>query len=687
MVGKGSIIFWLWSDLQIESHEQLKKEFYDILNNGFLGVVVGIRATRYEHSDIKVTEALEYISKLASKHNFLIWVFLDPRFASRFLISKTGDSVDNLITTFNRGEHFDGTNPSIGDVKNGKYSVRIEWILKRHSHMLIDVCLHYEPLNIEKVFLFKDKNGKILKNSIKDITDKSRFFVNYNEDYVEIFGDIERKYDGWKVIVYPKFKTNIMDYASPKVQNLFCQFVDEYKKRKIKLDGIAWDEPGYYSEVGRFPVSKYIYSAFKKKYGYDLKEKLYALQLDVDDFSHIKIRNDYYSLLEDFVFNFQKKLWDYAKKKYPNVESGIHQTWHGESGGTEDMVHGSFDLWKGLKSVSGGFTDMGAAERLVDKNEEWYPHFISNMIIGKSLAKFSKTKIAFFNVWGVDYDGSNPKYPPDIMDYWVDLMSVFSNKWLSHAYGYTGVINADRGFGPGYPFHNTWKKFKTLNKRIDRVESITKLIPTEANIAVVFPVESLKAIGNLSGNIIARKIHELIFKLTYEGYSVDVISSEMIKDGKLINNSFYVKNQKYDFMICPYLKVLPLGIDKILKNLIDKKYQLFFDENPPQYDIKGKKVDLKCKTHFNLFKNPEKDLAQFGLKKLIYGPKNAYSTVRKDKNEFIFTLCPREYNLKYSGYLSYSDISLSIDEYDGVTLITTDKKGKIKNYIKINDII
>jgi hypothetical protein len=587
-----------------------------------------------------------------------------------------------LITTGNRGDFFDGTNPSISEIKDGKYSIRIEWILHRHSHMFIDVCLHYEPVEIEKAFMFKLKDGKIQKKTIIDITSEAKFFVNYNDDYVEIFGDTNKKYEGWHVIAYPRFKTNVLDYASPKNQKEFAKFVDIYKKKKIKLDGIAWDEAGYYAEFGRFPVSKYIYSKFKEKYGYDLKENLYAIQMDVDDNSQIKIRNDYYSILEDCVFGAQKNLWDYAKKSYPEVASGIHQTWHGESGGTEDMVHGAFDVWKGSKALSGGFTDMGYAERLVDKNEEWYPHYISNMILAKSLAKFGKYNTPFFNVWGVDFDGSNPKYPPDVMDYWVDLMGVFSNKWLAHAYGYTGVINADRGFGPGYPFHNTWKKFNVLNKRINEIEKLTQLKPTEANIAVVYPIESLKAIGNLSGNAIARKIHELVYELTYDGFSVDMISPEMLGDGKFNGCEFSYKKNKYDFIISPYLKVLPKNSVKIVSEMINNKFPMFFDDNYPAFDSEGNKLKLNCKPKYDLFKEPEKDLIQFGLKKLVYGPEWAYTTFRYIGDDIVFSLCPKEFGKSYEGKIVLDNINIDITKSEGITVIKTDKSGKIKDYLK-----
>jgi hypothetical protein len=685
IIGKGAVIVWLWSDKQIENHKLIKEEFEDIRSKNMAGILIGIRATRYELMDEKVTKAIVIASQEAKKNNVKFWVLVDPRYASRYLISATGDCVDNLITTGIRGEHYDGSNPPVTKVSNGKYSVHIEWLLKRHSHMFIDVSLHYEPKYLERAFLYNSKDGKIIKKSIIDITKESRFFVNHSESYVEIFGETDEKYNGWDVIAFPRFETNIMDYASTENQTEFNKIIDTYKKNKIHLDLAAWDEPGYYAEFGRYPVSKIIYTKFAEKYGYNLKDKLYALILDVDDESHIKIRNDYFSLIEDFVFNAQKKLWEHSKKHYPQIESGIHQTWHGESGGTEDMVHGSFDLWKGLIGVSGGFTDEGGAEKLVDIKEENYHHYITNLVLGKSLAKLSKSGIAYYNIWGVDIDGSNPKYPSDVMEYWVDLMGVFSNKWLAHAYGYTGVIGSDRGFGPGYPFNSTWDKFISLNQRIDIIEKSTKLIPPEANIAFIYPIESLKAIGNLSGNKIADKIFKLIFDLTFKGFNLDIYSPGVLAESVYKNKKLVIKKNKYDYLICPYSKIIPRKSEKIIGEMMKDKFPIFFDENFPEFDSEGKHIKMKFVENFKLDKSAELDLIQYGIKKNVYGPENAYVTYRFVDNDIVFTLCPNEFQKYYEGEIKYSNLIIPVEKSNAITIIKVSHKGKILDYIKFDN--
>jgi hypothetical protein len=551
--------------------------------------------------------------------------------------------------------------------------------------MFADVSLHFEPIGIERVFLFKVREKRIVTTSLKDITKDARFFVNFNENYVEIFSEVQKRYDGWSVVAFPKFRTNIQDYASPVNSCVFTEILKSYKSKEIRVDGLGWDEPGYYSEFGRFPVSDLIYHKFIKKHGYDLRNRLYAILLDTDDNSHIKVRNDYYGILMDCVFGAQEKLWKTGRKLFGPIDMGIHQTWHGESGGTEDMVHGSFDVWRGLDAVSGGWSDEGAAERLADSSERDYPNYIANMVLAKSLAKFSRSKIAYYNLWGVDFDGSNPKYPPEVMDYWVQLMGVFSIKWLAHAYGWTGVLGEDAGFGPGYPRHSTWDKFKELNKKIDQIEKFTKLGLPEANIAVVYPVESLMAIGNMSANQIAQKIFKLVYQLTEAGYSVDLISPGILGQAKqsrgilqILDKSVKSKTEcGYEFLVMPHSTVLPLASIGVLRTLLRLRFPVLFDKNKPRFDARGWKIELFCSETFDLDRNPVDSLRQAGIRKICEGPDNAYVSMIKDGEDIIFATCPTRFRGTYEGQIRTEGLTVGIPQSSGIRLIKVNRGGHV----------
>jgi len=686
------MIFWIVGDKQVENPDILEKEFHDIQKHGFSGVLFVLRASRYELHDPIVTAAVAHASILSHKAKMKFWVLADPRLCSRYLISTTGDAVDNLITTPERNKFFDGTNPSMCLVNNCRYSIRVEWLPRRRSHMFADVSLHFDPIGVEKVFLFRLVKNRVITGSVRDITGDARFFVNFNENYVEIFGFVQKRCEGWNVIAFPKFRTNIQDYASPANNWKFAQLLTTYKSKGIAPHGLGWDEPGYYAEFGRFPVSMHIYRLFRKKYGYDLRSKLYALLIDTDDNSHIKIRNDYYSLLMDCVFGAQQQLWKVGKKLFGPIDMGIHQTWHGESGGTEDMVHGSFDVWRGLQAVSGGYSDEGGAERLADPAERDYPNFITNMVLAKSLAKFSQNKIAYYNLWGVDFDGSNPKYPPEIMDYWVELMGVFSIKWLAHAYGWTGVLGEDAGFGPGYPNHATWDKFIELNKKIDTIEKFTKLKLPEANIALVYPIESLMAIGNMSGNQIAQKIFRMVYQLTERGYSVDMISPGFLAQGKYIDGKLHISPKRdslgtgfsYEFLIMPYSPVLPSGAAKLVRHLLKRKFPVFFSKDTPKFDTEGKSLFLSFPQHFDMDDNPVDALIRGGIQKLFNGPESAYCSMMRDGANVIFALCPIRFRGMYEGEIQTNDFTLDVAQSRGIRLIRANRRGIVLETIELH---
>ena len=75
-------IFWLLQDKQIENHRLIEKEFSDIVNAGFAGVHVMLRATRYHIFDQEVIAASKKISELCKAQNIFLTLGLDPRFGA-----------------------------------------------------------------------------------------------------------------------------------------------------------------------------------------------------------------------------------------------------------------------------------------------------------------------------------------------------------------------------------------------------------------------------------------------------------------------------------------------------------------------------------------------------------------------------------------------------------------------------
>ena len=227
---------------------------------------------------------------------------------------------------------------------------------------------------------------------------------------------------------------------------------------------------------------------------------------------------------------------------------GIHQTWHWLP---DDAFAGAGDLWRGLEAVDGGYTDTAGGfekyftatriERYVDA---------ARLIIAKSLAKFSKTGVAHYNTWGVEYTN-------DVAVYWNDLMAAFSTEWIAHCYGYTGVIGADRSFGPGFPNHSSWALAPGFNARNRRVLGLTGFAPPRGDVAVVFPVSTVMTAAGPTAQTIVDDVYRLIGVMPALGIQADVISPALLAEGTIDGAALRIRKERYQALVLPYAQVMP----------------------------------------------------------------------------------------------------------------------------------
>ena len=365
-------MFWLLKDTEIEQPELLQNEFDDLRKAGFNSLYVMLRSTRYNIFDLEVINTAKSVGDMCQKNNIDFIFGLDPRFGATYITQKTGYGAQFLLTTPDYltnslaekklpnllNSDTIGLNEKI--VTNGKYNLRYYYPIRRDTHILTEVGMWFNPIGVDKVFAYQRKNGKVVTGSIRDITVNHHLFINRSFYYIEVFGKIDLPKGDWYVTAFPRFMTNMYAYDSKQHQQIFENLIGEYKKKAVKLDGIVWDEPGYYLNFGKYVVSEQLYADFKKKYGYDLKSNLFALTLNLDNNSQLKVRNDYFELLMDYVFGGEKQCRDIAKNQDGKIRMGIHATWHELA--SDDMFHGTGNIWRGLEAVDGGYTDQGTYE-------------------------------------------------------------------------------------------------------------------------------------------------------------------------------------------------------------------------------------------------------------------------------------------------------------------------------------
>jgi hypothetical protein len=633
-----SSIFWTWQDKVIENPDTLKANILDMKNAGFLGLYAMPRATRYHMYHQEMMDAVKLASEECKKQNVeFIWG-LDPRFLSSYALQQTGYGAEMLMVNsdFNlkvpaRGEV--PQKPLLNECKleKGRFSLRYNYPQRRDVHMLTEAGLWLNPTGVDKVIAYCKKGGKIDKSSVVDVTAQSRFVINRSMYYVEVFGKLDLREGDWYVLAFPRFGTNMYAFDSPEHEKIMFDLLDTYKEQKVNFDGFWWDEPGYYFGFGQYPISNRIYNDFKKKYSYDLKENLGALLLEFDDNSQLQVRYDYFELLMDYVFGSQQRFWQKAEGLFGPVRMGVHHTWHTLP---DNMYAGCADYWRGLIGVDGGYTDDGAFEQYFTQDLAGKYGQTAYMLLASSLAKYAKNQTANYNRWGVNYTSEVPIY-------WNDLMTLFSNEWIQHVYGYTGILGASRNFGPGFPNHETWPLLPKLIEKTNRVREITKYKLPLANVAVVYPIARFLVSREPENTHMVNHIDRLLGIMPALGIQADGIADWLLAEGKIENGKLKIRNEEYSAVLLPFAKIITPDCLAAIEKLKQASIPCYFIDEIPQLLLNGKALELKDTASFSIGEDMTllaSDIEKLRLPSPVTKLEGAYVTVIPSENKNIFVL-------------------------------------------------
>ncbi|MBO0321975.1 hypothetical protein J0X14_06685 [Muricauda sp. CAU 1633] len=633
-----SSIFWTWQDNVIENPDTLRKNIVDMKDAGFQGLYAMPRATRYHMYHQEMMDAVTVASKECQKQNIeFIWG-LDPRFLSSYSLQKTGYGAEMLMVNsdFNlKIPERDGVpeNPLLNESKleKGSFSLRYNYPQRRDVHMLTEAGLWLNPIGMDKVIAYRKKNGKVDKSSIVDITDQSKSIINRSMYYVEVFGKPDLPEGDWYVLAFPRFGTNMYAFDSPEHEKIIFDLLDDYKEQEVHFDGFWWDEPGYYFGFGQYPISDRIYKDFKQKYGYDLKENLAALLLEFDDDSQFQVRYDYFELLMDYVFGGQQRFWQKAEELFGPVRMGVHHTWHTLP---DNMYAGCADYWRGLVGVDGGYTDDGAFERYFTQDLAGKYGQIAYMLLASSLAKYAKNQTANYNRWGVNYTSEVPVY-------WNDLMSLFSNEWIQHVYGYTGILGASRGFGPGFPNHETWPLLPELIKKTNNVREITKYKLPLADVAIVYPITTFLGSREPHNTHMVNHIDRLLGIMPALGIQADGISDWLLAEGKVENGKLKIRNEEYSAVLLPFAKIVTPECLAVIEKLKQAHIPCYFIDEIPQLLLNGETLKSNDDVAFSIGEDMSvlaSDIEKLQLPSPVTKLEGAYVTVVPGENENNFVM-------------------------------------------------
>lgn len=654
----GAYTIWEWSDTEIEHPKVLRKQLMDIHAQGYSGVLATLGTTRYEFLNKNVVRAIAQTSQWAKRRGVAFWFQADPRQASRTLITKTGERTQNLIVAEHPDHGLHDQMVNMAKVKKNRFELRYELPRDRFTPRIREQALHFEPAGLERVFLFKQNDGIIVGESVRDVTEFSHFYTNLKDGYAEVFGNVHVTEDEtWYCIAFPKFDTNLYDFAGCQSNDLLLLFIEDLFDACSHLDGISWGEGevGYVVDIGRFPVSLSLYNSFLAENRYDLRDVLYTLVMPVDDNSHAKVRYDYYSLLMETVFGAQKNFYQMIHSFFQGVDFGIHHTYHFNTNKVNDLVQGSIDPWRSLEQVSSAFLEMAPPQSPESQTEE----FISSLIIAKSLGIYSVNQSAFLNIY-------ESRKNPDLMNYWIDVMGLYSVQWLSRKACLDQKSLDD----------NSSNLDVKINRKISRLREITNFKFPESDVAVVYPAETIMSIGSQNAENLIQEFNTLTTRLVLAGFQLDVISTKLLRRIQISHEGVTIGHRCYRSIIFPYPEVVhPRVLDSLIK-IEEAGIPLLFGGCTPTSTNRGKKIKKTFKIAFSPDDDDFTNLYISGIQRLIEFPDSGLATTINKGDTRLFLICPRRFGQTTEGEIKYNDICISVDKTATLSIYSTNLQGE-----------
>ena len=325
-------------------------------------------------------------------------------------------------------------------------------------------------------------------------------------------GKLSAKEDG-EYLVYLEFlRENEADYANKETYSFLDKFLETFSD--LKLDGIAMDEFGAGSRLDKaYLANESFFSLFQKKYKYDLRDKIYLLDIQDKTGEFAQVRLDYFTLTHDLTYEYQK----YAKliftQKYgDDIFIGFHHTWWGE-GNSGDLWAGNIDYFRLAENLSGGY---------VDAQYDSERTMLSMSLLAESIAK-----IRGGEAWNMCWDRHTT---PEKFEYFSRVLSIRNVHRIGHS-----VSKSDAEIFPEFNFFvdnvGNNKAFGNVRKCLQREYLFEKFIGNAknlANVAITYNWESCAYFNNDYMHYHRLSLKALADKLIRNNISVDIIPSDAV---------------------------------------------------------------------------------------------------------------------------------------------------------------
>jgi len=472
------------------------------------------------------------------------------------------------------------------------------------------------------------------------------------------------------------------------VRDFINSTYEVYKKEVGKyfsdvIPAIFTDEPNYFhprvvknKNVVVLPWVENFEKIFKKKYGYNLLEKIEYLVEEKNGFE--KVRYDFYRLLTElFIENFSKQISKWCE------ENKISLTGHYLAEDTlqsqisvigDAMAHYEYMQWPGVDHLGRNINSPLTLKQCSSVANQLGKERVLSELYGCSGQNFTLYERKWIGDWHL-------------------VLGI--NFFCPHLYLYSLRGCRKRDFPPTISHHQPYWKFNHLiEDYFTRLNYVLSLGKFKANILVIHPVESgwtlyksekIKKLDKFFSTLTKKLLEG---KLEYEFGNEGIIE----KYGKVDGRKFKIGKAEYDIIILPFITTLR---EKTFKLLSKFKGKIFaYSEFP--YLIEGKTEERiknlknKCilyKNHRELIelleKNVNKNVEIESFDKKNISP--IYMHRRQIGNsEILFfanTSLNEEFNVKVK--LNFKGNILKLNPFNGNfdVLPVKEKKNGIEFYL------
>lgn len=620
---QGGFYFWQWTDKEIEEPKLLKSRLVSLSQAGFSTLFVGFGNTRYEIMDPKVIRAMAQVSQWAEVRGLQFYFEADPRRATRSLIEKTGESLQLLLFLKNPRGPYHSDNFTLTKVKKNRFAIRCAYRFSHRIEETQEKHLALQPSGLEKAYRFKMENGMVIKATVQDITSETRFFANIGKGHVEIFGNagVDENEKDWWVLAFPRFDTNLLDFWGRESRDALVPFIENLFDSGLISDGVFWAKAGFGNRVFQLPVSLSIFNSFLAEYGYDLREKLYALVLPLDDGSHIPVRCDYYGLLMDGMYSGHRDFFTAFHGFFDSVSTGIFYQW--AVGSHENLSSAPYwDPWQGL-----GIGSVGCSEMELNTDSPCMDEVLGVMVLARSLGVFSQGKQAIFRCTG-------RKNEKALLERIRDFAWMHSLQWLED----------EHAFDPESPSIE-------LNQKIQTLHSLTGFRFPVADVLLVYPLHTFLALDPVEAEAKRIQLIRWIGFLTRSGVQLDVCSPSQLLRGKFSNGGFRIGLRMYQKILYPYPTVVCPEILDLLYDFL-RSDLIWMGETMPQWTSSGNPISLPVKELFQLNNSL---LEKFPIPRMFEFPSNTVATVIRHLDEVLLLVSPVEIGKECGDWIRFEN--------------------------------